>query len=536
MSTIITPEQLRQLSWSDDEIALVDVREEGVFARGHLFQAVPLSLSHLELHICRLVPRFSTRVILMDNGDGAAHRAAEIMEAGGYERISVLSGTLKDCAAVGFEIFEGVNVPSKAFGEFVEIACRTPHIAPADLNAARARGDDVIVLDSRPFDEYAAMHIPGALSCPSQELLYRFYDIVSSSATTVVVNCAGRTRSIIGAQSLINGRVPNRVVALENGTMGWHLAGFQTEHGAGRRAGAKTGHSVEPMRATAERIAHRAGVTTIDGGTLEAWRRERQQQTLYIFDVRPLEEYCAGHLPDAIPAEGVQLLQKTDSYIALRNARVVLTDNDGVRAHMTAAWLTQMGLPRVAVLEHPAEEATVQGLYRARLLYEPSWDAMIESEELSVRLGHEELTVIDLSRSLSYKARHIPGAWFAIRSRLANALRKISPGDDVVLTSEDGTLARFAAPETQKISGRKPLVLTGGNNAWFAAQLPGESGMTKLADLPEDAFWRPYERDGQQEAAMEQYLSWEKGVVEQVKRDGFARFRPLTPDEIWACG
>ena len=54
--------------------------------------------------------------------------------------------------------------------------------------------------------------------------------------TLVVVNCAGRTRSIIGCQSLSNAGIPNRVVALKDGTMGWDLAGFECERGATRVA------------------------------------------------------------------------------------------------------------------------------------------------------------------------------------------------------------------------------------------------------------------------------------------------------------
>ena len=66
---------------------------------------------------------------------------------------------------------------------------------------------------------------------PGAELVLRVRDIAPSPDTTIVVNCAGRTRSIIGAQSLINAGIPNKVVALRNGTMGWHLAGFTCDKG-----------------------------------------------------------------------------------------------------------------------------------------------------------------------------------------------------------------------------------------------------------------------------------------------------------------
>lgn len=528
----ISPAELRRLDWKTDEVALIDVREEGVFARGHLFRAVPLALSQLELHIRRLVPRFQTRLILMDDGAGLAAEAAKILERHSYTQVALLDGNLKDCAADGFQIFEGVNVPSKAFGEFVELACDTPHIKARELKAALERGDDLVVLDARPLDEYTAMHIPGALSCPSQELFYRFDQLVTRPSTTVVVNCAGRTRSIIGAQSLINAQVPNRVMALENGAMGWHLAGFTLERqNAGQSAAARRPNPGATL-AMAAKIAARSGVHVIDRETLQRLRAQQDSQTLYVFDVRPLSEYLAGHLPEAVPVEGVQLVQKTDAYIAVPSARIVIADDDGVRARMTAAWLAQMGFPFVAVLADSAGEALASGPYRPQLLYEPAWDLMIEPAELERRLRQAAVTVIDFSRSLSFKARHIPGTWFAIRARLAACLAAIAPKGDVVLTSDDGVLARFAAPEVARALGRRPWVLNGGNKAWFAAQLPVESGMTHLATAPEDAFWRPYELDDQTEAAMEQYLAWEKGVVEQVRRDGFAAFKPLTPDDL----
>ncbi|WP_459655385.1 rhodanese-like domain-containing protein, partial [Achromobacter xylosoxidans] len=63
----------------------------------------------------------------------------------------------------------------------------------------------------------------------------RAHGLAPDPKTTIVVNCAGRTRSIIGAQTLINLGVPNPVYALENGTQGWYLADFELDHGASRR-------------------------------------------------------------------------------------------------------------------------------------------------------------------------------------------------------------------------------------------------------------------------------------------------------------
>ena len=97
-------------------------------------------------------------------------------------------------------------------------------------------------------------------------------------------------------------------------------------------------------------MAARYGIARIDRGTLESWRAEAARRSLYVLDVRSPEEYEAGHLRGARSAPGGQLVQETDSHMATWGARVVLVDDNGVRATMTASWLKQMGWPDVAVL------------------------------------------------------------------------------------------------------------------------------------------------------------------------------------------
>src|SRR5262249_15620910 len=139
-------------------------------------------------------------------------------------------------AKSGFVLFSGVHVPSKAFGEFVEHDRDTPSISATELDSLMRSHADFVVLDSRPFDEYSRISIPTSTNVPGAELVLRVRDIVPSPETQIVVNCAGRTRSIIGAQSLIDAGVPNKVVALRNGTMGWHLAGLACDGGKAARA------------------------------------------------------------------------------------------------------------------------------------------------------------------------------------------------------------------------------------------------------------------------------------------------------------
>ena len=365
----VSPQALRAMLGDGRELALLDVREEGVFAKSHLLTAACLPLSRLELGLERLVPRRETRVVLCDDDETLAGRAAAAMRRFGWRDVSLLAGGVAAWKAAGHELFSGVYVPSKAFGEAVEHGCGTPRITAAELKARLDANEDVVVLDSRPMSEYEVMNIPGALDCPGAELVYRVHEVVARPETLVVVNCAGRTRSIIGAQSLINAGLPNRVVALQNGTMGWHLAGFELEHGQRRHAPAPSAAALEKARAAAARVAKRFGVRAIGVGELARLRAEASRTT-YCFDVRSPEEYLAGHLPGFAGAPGGQLVQATDLYAAVRNARIVLADADGVRARMTGSWLVQMGWPEVYVLEGAGErdmtERGAPGRARAR--------------------------------------------------------------------------------------------------------------------------------------------------------------------------
>ncbi|HKG01416.1 MAG TPA: rhodanese-like domain-containing protein, partial [Xanthobacteraceae bacterium] len=231
----VSAAELRAMLADGAELAVLDVREELIYSGSHLLHARSAPLSRLELTVPRLVPRRGTRIVLVDGGDGLAERAASILRRHGYPNLHVLDGGLAAWSAAGYMLFSGVNVPSKAFGEVVEHAAATPSIDAAELKRMIEAGDDLVVVDSRPFDEFTRVSIPTATNVPGAELVLRVPDLAPSPATTVVVNCAGRTRSIIGAQSLINAGLPNHVVALRNGTMGWSLAGFTPDHGQDRR-------------------------------------------------------------------------------------------------------------------------------------------------------------------------------------------------------------------------------------------------------------------------------------------------------------
>src|SRR5438477_7336769 len=348
----VTPADVRAMLKDGGEIALLDVREEGVFSEeGHPFFANSLPLSRLELLVRDLAPRKLTRIVVYDGGDeNLADRAAAKLTRMGYRDVAVMAGGARGWVAAGYELFTGVNVPSKAFGELVEHRCETPHIAAAELKRRLDAGEEVLIVDSRPIGEFRNMSIPGAFDCPGAELVYRVPDQLRSTDSLVVVNCAGRTRSIIGAQSLRNAGLANPVMALENGTMGWELAGLELARGRDEALPPPSPAGLVRARALADQVALKFGIVRIDDAMLARFEAEADERTLYVFDVRSPEEYIAGHLAGSRSAPGGQLVQATDAYMATRNARIVLTDDDGVRAVMTGSWLVQMGCPEVYVL------------------------------------------------------------------------------------------------------------------------------------------------------------------------------------------
>jgi rhodanese-related sulfurtransferase len=498
------------------ELALIDLREELIFSRSHLLWARSVPLSRLELRFARLVPRRDTRIVLCDDGDGLVERAANILADAGYTDISYLQGGVAAWEKAGLELFSGVNVPSKAFGEHIEHACHTPSVSAEELDGLMRSGADMVVVDSRPFDEFQRVSIPGATNVPGAELVLRIRDIAPSPDTLVVVNCAGRTRSIIGAQSLINAGLPNKVVALRNGTMGWTLAGLMPDSGKVKRFTEPSTDGLAFAKSAAERVGKKFGVMRIEAKALESFRADTTR-TLYVFDVRDPTDYAAGHVPGAVNAPGGQLVQATDQYAATLGARIVLIDDREVRAVMTASWLKQMGWRDVFVFAASGNE---KGRPPAPVLgAAPSPERAVEAKELSDLVAKDRVTVVDLSLSPAYRKGHIPGAWFAIRTRLPHALAKIPMNGELVLTSEDGVLAGLAANET-----RTPArYLRGGNAAWEAAGFT-LSTEARMADEPLDYWPKPYERTGDAKAAMNEYLSWEVDLLPRIERDGTTRF------------
>ena len=432
------------------ELALIDLREELIFSQGHLLFARSVPLSRLELRFARLVPRRATRIVLCDDADGLVERAADILRAPATPTSPCSTAALPPGPTAGFELFSGVNVPSKAFGEFVEHASGTPSIAADELDRLMRDGTDMVVLDSRPFDEYQRVSIPTAVNVPGAELVLRIRDLAPSPETLVVVNCAGRTRSIIGAQSLINAGVPNKVVALRNGTMGWTLAGLACDSGksaARRRPSRPTaspGPSPPPPRVARplRRHAHRSRARSSAGAPT-----------------------ATAHALSARRARSGRIRGRARCRRRLRAGRAAGAGDRPICRHARRAH--RAGRRRRGARGHDRVLAAADGLGRRvragrgrrrdRMAGErPSWARRRRPNCASMapalpRCSRGTKPPSSISRSAATTSRRTfpaPGSRSARGSRTRFA--KIPLRGTLVLTSEDGVLAGLAAPARRR--------------------------------------------------------------------------------------
>jgi rhodanese-related sulfurtransferase len=510
-------------AWLSDgsEIAVLDTREHGQYGMGHLFFAVPLPYSRFELGLPLLVPNPAVRLVLTDDGDGLAARAAARAEELGYSQVHVLKGGADAWRQAGYTLYAGVNVPSKTFGELVEHERHTPRVTAQALQAMRDAGENFVIVDGRPFAEYHKMNIPGGICCPNGELALRIRDIVPDPATPIVVNCAGRTRSIIGAQLLIDFGVPNPVYALENGTQGWTLAGLQLEHGASRRySGQIHARDAAGLAARARALAERRGVGYVAPGVAHGWLADKSRTTFFL-DVRTEEEVAANGLPGFGRAPGGQLIQATDQWVGVKGARLVLVDEELVRAPVVASWLRQLGHETYVL----AGGIAAAGAYSWRRRGPPSLDPLppITAAELAEALKGGAAQVIDLRASMAFRNGHSPQAKWSIRPRVAAAAVPKTP---IVLIADEPPVAALAARDLSEAGHEDIRLLAGGQGAWCAAGLP----VVATPDLPAEAdcidflFFTHGRHDGNPEAAR-QYLAWETGLVGQLDAQERGVFR-----------
>jgi predicted metal-dependent enzyme (double-stranded beta helix superfamily)/rhodanese-related sulfurtransferase len=525
--------QIRETLLQRREIAILDVREEDPFAQCHPLFAANLPLGRIEADAWTRIPRIDTFIVVYGtafNGDDLALPAARTLKRMGYTNVHLLAGGLQGWQDAGGEVFRDVNVPSKSFGELVESKRHTPSLSAQEVKALIDSKADVVVMDARRFDEYQTMSIPSGISVPGAELVLRARALAPSATTRIIVNCAGRTRSIIGTQSLINSGIPNPVSALRNGTIGWTLAGQELVKGASERFPEVDDATRTKAAASAFAVAMRAGVKRLRLDELHAMQAD-DTRTTYFFDVRTPEEYAAGHVAGARNAPGGQLVQETDHQAAVRGARLVLCDTDGARANMSASWLAQMGWEVYVLTGLTAEDFKHTDVPPLRLPEPQGKVTAVDVAKVKAWLAdrNSHTVVLDFSTSAQYIQGHIHSAWWVLRTQLKDSLTAAHKGHRYVLTCQNGSVSRFAVPEVQAAvkAGIEVVWLEGGNAAWLAAGGKLQTGDHQMAVERVDRYRRPYEGTNNPVEAMQGYLDWEFGLVEQLARDGTHHFKVI---------
>lgn len=531
MTSRISPAAAKALLAARRPLAILDAREEGEFADGHLLWAANCPLSRHEWRARALLghrPPRDLPILCCDGGEGHAETLARFLEGLGFTAVAVLDGGTPAWARAGFELFSGINVPSKAFGEWVEHHYGTPSLPP-DQAEALVRAPGTLLLDSRPADEFRVMTIPGARNLPGGELALRAPALIARPDQPILVNCAGRTRSILGAESLRRLGLPNPIHALRNGTMGWELSGRESERGRADVFDPDAVPASPAARDAAARFAAERGVRVISRAEAEALLADAATPT-FLLDVRDPKEFAAGHWPGAANAPGGQLVQATDRWVGVRHARLILLDGgahglpDGVRARMAGGWLREAGGFPVFVVETDDPPPLAAGPAAPDAPEAPQIPA-IPPAALAAAMAEGGTALVDVGRSIPFRAGHIPGAVWGIRGRLKAVAPRLGGARRVVVTAPEPVLARFAAAELAVLTGLAAATLSGGTAAWAAAGLPLAADRHDPPDgACVDVFLRPYDRNEGVAEAMRAYLDWELELMAQIARDGDAPF------------
>ena len=520
MSREITAAALAELLDTHATLALVDVREPGEYNLAHIAGASSVPRRQLEKRLGRLVPFRGVDVVVCDDTGRRAALAAATLERMGYTRVAVLQGGVNRWASENRPTEWGMNVPSKDFGEKIEVQHHVPTIDADELARRQRRGDELVIVDTRTPEEYRRFCIPGGRSAPGGELALRIHELVRERpGATVVVNCAGRTRSIIGARVLQRMQLPN-VVSLRNGTSGWLLAGLELERGADRVAlPAPSPQGRAAAEAFAARIAAEDGVRMLTVAELQKVMARASGESVYLIDVRTREEYAAGHIPGFWWMPGGQAVQRADDTVAVRAGTVVFCCDGTVRASVTASWYRQMGfaevfavaggttawaaagLPLTAGEDEPVEPLVAEAHARVRTL---------AAADLAARLtAARPPVVLCVDPSDRFAAGHVPGARWLSRSWLELRIAELVADTEtpVVTTDEDGPDAVLAAATLLELGYADVSALAGGTAAWRKESRPLELGLTGVMRPPDDVVPAGPDRSY---ADMINYLRWEE--------------------------
>ena len=519
MADRLSPEALNNLFEGKTPFACIDVREAGEYNSSHIPGASLIPRRQLEFQMLLAVPYTGTHVVLCDDDGRRVSLAAATVERMGYRQVSILDGGINRWVSQNYPTEWGMNVPSKDFGEKVEVVHHVPELDATELHERIERGDKLVILDTRTPEEYQRFCIPGGRSVPGGELALRITDITKDldPDTTVIVNCAGRTRSIIGTRVLQRMGLQH-VYGLKNGTSGWVLAGYQLETGGDRLTlPSPSPEGVAAAEAYAARLAREDQVHYLDIPALQAMLARRAQETVYFIDVRTQEEYAAGHIPGFRWFPGGQAVQRCDDIAVVHNSPIVFACERIARATLIASWYRQMGFNEVYAVNGGTGAWVGAGLALETGLAEPHPCGLAVARSQVQLLSPQALqaarptAIIFVDTSQDFARGHVPGAHWVPRGWLELRLAEVAPARETSLavTCLDGRNATLAGATLKELGYQNVAVLEGGMAAWQAAGLPVEKGLSGVMAPPTDMVLSGPDRNF---ADMMNYLRWEEAL------------------------
>ena len=517
MASTISCAEVAGLLGGDRPFALIDVREAGEYNSSHIIGSSLIPRRELELRIAESVPHVDTMVVLCDDDGRRAALAAETLRGLGYRNAVAMVGGMARWVTERRPTEWGVNVPSKDFGEKVQVQHHVPEIDAVELRHRMERGDKMVILDTRTPEEYQRNCIPGGRSVPNGELGLHISDILGErdDDTTVVINCAGRTRSIIGTRLLQRMGVEN-VVGLENGTAGWVLAGYELEIGADRLdLPEPTDEGLTAAERFADRLVEQDGVRYIDVAALDSLMARGESESVYLIDVRTDAEYAEGHVPSFRWFPGGQAVQRADEVAVVHNAPIVFCCDGRARAAFTASWYRQMGFEEVYALHGGTSAWAESGRALERGAAGSDMRALSGNQVNVVTVDDVDAAssssrIVHVGLSAEFAQGHVPGAAWIPRGWLEFRIGDIAPDRDtpiIVTCADGGAQSLLAAATLTEMGYTNVSALEGGTRAWQSSGRNVEMGLTGVMSPPNDNLPMGPDRGY---ADMVNYLRWEE--------------------------
>ncbi|MDP3137711.1 MAG: rhodanese-like domain-containing protein [Burkholderiaceae bacterium] len=503
-----------------EPLALLDVREMGEYRLGHIFGATPLPLGDLEERARRYVPQPHLEVVVCGGDDGRQGRAAQRLRAMGFSNVSVLAGGVSGWQQEGRAGATGWGFEGKQFGEQVAVAERIPHVDAEEV-AAGLDDPEVIVLDSRTPAEFLKGHIPGARWLPPFQSLLHAADLCRAHRS-VYVNCAGRTRSLLGAR-LLRGMGFDNVYAVQNGTWGWLHSGRKLEKGEGATVAPPTDAALAQADAYARALAGRRGIDILDAD--QARHFTQAAASGYVVDVRGLDAFRAAHVPGSFHIEGSLLQFLAEERFAVRSLPVLVIGEQTADGAAGAALLRDLGYAAYCIeggfaawqsSDAPTQAGDEQ--WPDAGVPEPGMGAVeiLDWPVASRRLHDGAAVALDLRSLGDFTLGHLPGALSLPLGRLEEMHASLVKGLAYIAVGEGRKAVRGAA--RLRAAGFNAAALDIGMAELARRGLELVEGLdgsnASLDDAKQDVD--PFRRKGalrQSVGESHAYLQWERALA-----------------------